>query len=109
MLALVLLAMLAQSATPPSVATPQSSGTKTTDPKTTETKEPVVKAEDLPISIDRIQRALAAPKAIELKEQHPVFRLEIFGKKPTIEDVLGLPGHLGGAATAPSMTAAFNL
>jgi hypothetical protein len=27
----------------------------------------------------------------------------------TIEDVLGLPGHLGGAATAPSMTAAFNL
>jgi hypothetical protein len=89
MLALVLLAMLAQSATPPSVATPQSSETKTTDPKTTETKEPVVKAEDLPISIDRIQRALAAPKAIELKEQHPVFRLEIFGKKPTIEDVLG--------------------
>jgi phospholipase C len=27
----------------------------------------------------------------------------------TIEDVLGLPGHLGGAATAPSMCAAFNL
>ena len=27
----------------------------------------------------------------------------------TIEDMLGLPGHLGGAATAPSMRAAFNL
>ncbi len=51
--------------------------------------EPAVKAEDLPVSIERIQRALAAPKMIELKEQHPVFRLEVFGKKPTIEDVLG--------------------
>jgi hypothetical protein len=27
----------------------------------------------------------------------------------TIEDILGLSGHLGGAATAPSMRAAFNL
>ncbi len=27
----------------------------------------------------------------------------------TVEDVLGLSGHLGGAATAPSMRAAFNL
>jgi len=51
--------------------------------------EQAVKAEDLPVSIERIQRALAAPKMIELKEQHPVFRLEVFGKKPTIEDVLG--------------------
>jgi hypothetical protein len=48
-----------------------------------------LKPEDLPVSIERIQRALAAPKPIELKEQHPVFRLEIFGKKPTIEEILG--------------------
>ena len=27
----------------------------------------------------------------------------------TIEDMLGLTGHLGAAATAPSMRAAFNL
>ena len=47
------------------------------------------KPEDLPVSLERIQRALAAPKPIELKEQHPVFRLEIFGKKPTLEDILG--------------------
>jgi hypothetical protein len=46
-------------------------------------------AEDLPVSVDRIQRALSAPPALELKEQHPVFRLEVFGRKPTIEDVLG--------------------
>jgi hypothetical protein len=43
----------------------------------------------LPVSLERIQRALSAPKPIELKEQHPVFRLEIFGRQPTIEDVLG--------------------
>src|SRR5690349_24689582 len=46
-------------------------------------------AEDLPVSIERIQRALAAPKPIELKEQRPVFRLEVLGKKPTIEEILG--------------------
>lgn len=46
-------------------------------------------AQDLPVSIDRIQRALAAPPAIELKEQNPVFRLEVFGRKPTIEEILG--------------------
>jgi hypothetical protein len=97
MVALVLLAILAQSATPPSVATPQTSETTTTDPKTAVATEPAIKAEDLPVSIERIQRALAAPKPIELKEQHPVIRLEIFGKKPTIEDVLGEKFWIGPA------------
>lgn len=45
--------------------------------------------QDLPVSLDRIQRALSAPPAIELKEQNPVFRLEVFGRKPTLEDILG--------------------
>ena len=49
-----------------------------------------IKIEDLPVSVDRIQRALSAPKpTVEFKEQHPVFRLEVFGKKPTLEDILG--------------------
>jgi hypothetical protein len=30
--------------------------------------------------------ALSAPPPIALREQHPVFRLEIFGRQPTIED-----------------------
>src|SRR4051812_31374969 len=50
---------------------------------------PAVSADELPVSVDRIQRALAGPPPIELKEQHPVFRLEIFGRKPTIEEILG--------------------
>jgi hypothetical protein len=44
---------------------------------------------ELPVSLDRIQRALSAPPAIDLKEEHPVFRLEVIGRKPTLEDVLG--------------------
>jgi hypothetical protein len=50
---------------------------------------PSTPAPELPVSIDRIQRALSAPPAIELKEQSPVFRLEVFGRKPTLEDLLG--------------------
>jgi hypothetical protein len=46
-------------------------------------------SDQLPVSLDRIQRALASPAPLELKEQHPVFRLEVFGRKPTLEDLLG--------------------
>jgi hypothetical protein len=46
-------------------------------------------SDQLPVSIARIQRALAGPPPLELKEQNPVFRLEIFGRKQTIEDILG--------------------
>lgn len=54
-----------------------------------------LRPDELPVSVDRIQRALAAPPPIELKEQHPVFRLEVFGRKPTLEDVLGEKFWLG--------------
>jgi hypothetical protein len=55
--------------------------------------------EELPVSLDRIQRALSTTTkpAIELKEEHPVFRLEVFGKKPTLEDILGEKFWLGPA------------
>ena len=53
---------------------------------------------ELPVSLDRIQRALAAPPAIELKEQHPVFRVEVFGRKPTLEDILGERFWVGPAS-----------
>jgi len=56
---------------------------------------PATAAEELPVSLDRIQRALSTRPAIELKEQHPVFRLEVFGRKPTLEDILGEKFWLG--------------
>jgi hypothetical protein len=43
---------------------------------------------DLPVSIERIQRALARSPAIRLDKDH-VYRVEIIGRKPTIEDILG--------------------
>jgi hypothetical protein len=59
------------------------------------TSPPAPAAEELPVSLDRIQRALSNKPMIELKEQHPVFRLEIFGRKPTLEDILGEKFWLG--------------
>lgn len=50
---------------------------------------PPSSSDELPVSLDRIQRALSNKPAIELKEQNPVFRLEVFGRKPTLEDLLG--------------------
>jgi hypothetical protein len=50
---------------------------------------PAATNEELPVSLSRIQRALSTKPALELREQNPVFRLEIFGRKPTIEDILG--------------------
>jgi len=56
---------------------------------------PAASPEQLPVSLDRIQRALSAPPPMEFKEQHPVFRLEVFGRKPTLEDILGEKFWLG--------------
>jgi len=44
---------------------------------------------DLPVSIERIERALASPPPVDFKEQHPVFRVEVYGRKPSLEDLLG--------------------
>ena len=56
----------------------------------TEAAAPQSSSGDLPVSLDRIHRALAAPPPVDLlKEQHPVFRVEIVGRKPTLEDILG--------------------
>jgi hypothetical protein len=44
---------------------------------------------ELPVSIERIQRALSRPPAIRLKGDKSVFRVEVLGKRLTIEDILG--------------------
>ena len=78
------LATSQQPPTPPPVSMP---GVST--PTASAPADPDANPDELPVSLNRIQRALAGPPAIELKEQHPVFRLEIFGRKQTIEDILG--------------------
>ena len=56
---------------------------------------------ELPVSIQRIQRALSRPPAIRLHGDRNVYRVEVVGRKPTIEDILGkdyLKGPTPGGA-----------
>ena len=45
--------------------------------------------EDLPVSIEKIQRALEREPAIRIEEKETKFRIQIFGRQPTIEEILG--------------------
>jgi hypothetical protein len=56
---------------------------------------PVEPLPELPISLERIQRALSRPPAIRIRGDRVVFRVEVLGRKPTIEDILG-PDYLKG-------------
>jgi hypothetical protein len=59
--------------------------------------------EDLPVSIEKIQRALSREPAIRITEQRAVFRIEVFGRKPTIEEILG-PEFWRGPVAGGGMT-----
>lgn len=63
----------------------------------------VVDVGALGISLDKIQKAVTRPAAIKLTEERPVFRLEVFGKNPSIEDILG-PDYLRGPVPYSGMT-----
>lgn len=54
-----------------------------------------VETDALPVSVDRIQRKLAKRPQIRPSEVTPVFRVEIIGKMPPIEVLLG-PDYLVG-------------
>jgi hypothetical protein len=58
---------------------------------------------DLPVSLERIQRALSRSPAIRLQGDRNVYRVEIIGRKPTIEDILG-PDYLKGPTPAGAPT-----
>ncbi len=60
--------------------------------------------EALPVSLDRIQEALAHTPMLRFDESdRPVFRVQVFGEKPTIEDILG-PDWAVGPVKHGSMT-----
>ena len=45
----------------------------------------------LPVDLERIQKALANTPRLQFDEsQRPVFSVQVFGEKPTIDDILGL-------------------
>jgi hypothetical protein len=68
-----------------------------------ETADGAAEVDQFPVSLARIQRALARPSTLRLKPDTPVFRVEIFGRKPTIEDILG-PDYLRGPVPYGGMT-----
>ena len=74
--------------TPPSQAAPPQSA------------EPKI---DLPVDLEKIQKAISRPPAIQTKSDRPIFRVEVFAKKPTIEDILG-PDYLKGPVPYGGMT-----
>jgi hypothetical protein len=77
-----------QAATPPSQPAPAA---------------PTVDPDAIGVSLDRIQKAVSKPQAIKLTENRQVFRVEIFGAKPTIEDILG-PDYLRGPVPYSGMS-----
>jgi hypothetical protein len=72
-------------------------------PATGTQSEPPVSVDDLPVSLDRIQRGVAQPPAIRLQLDRPVFRTEVIGRWPTIEELLG-PDFARGRANYGGMT-----
>jgi hypothetical protein len=75
-------APLAMGQTPPQ----QSTSAQQKPPAAT----PRVDPGDLPVSLDRIQRALAKTPMLRFDElQKPVFRVQVFGDKPSIDEILG--------------------
>jgi hypothetical protein len=88
---------LQQNAQPPAVppASPGIAAEAGQQPAQTPTLAP----NDLPVSLRRIQRALSHPPALKLSGDRTVFRVEVIGRKPTIEDILG-PDYLKGPAPA---------
>jgi len=64
---------------------------------------PVIDPDALPVSLSRIQRRLSRPPAIQPDAGRSVFRVEIFGRKPTIDEILG-PGWNKGPAPYGGMT-----
>ena len=58
-------------------------------PATNGSSAPAVNPDRLPIDLEKIQKALGKPPAIRLETNRSVFRIEIFARRPTIEDILG--------------------
>ena len=100
----VVLVVLLSASVPPAVmaqapgeaVSPGTSGESST---TTTQVDP----EALPVNLDRIQRLLSRPQVINPEGTRQVFRIEVFGRKPTIAEILG-PDYLKGPAMAGPMT-----
>jgi hypothetical protein len=84
--------------------TPSSApSTTTTTPNGTPETDATANPDALPFNVDRIQRVLSKPPVINADRTRLVYRIEVFGRKPTIAEILG-PDYLKGPALAGPMT-----
>ena len=81
---------------PQQASSPQGNGTAAA--ASVDDTQPSLDPDDLPVSLEKIQRALSREPAIRVTEQRAVFRIEVFGLKPTIEEILGPDFHRGPVA-----------
>jgi hypothetical protein len=56
---------------------------------TADSPEPTIDPDAIGVNIDRIQRAIARVPLIRPDRTRPVFRVQVFSRKPTIDDILG--------------------
>jgi hypothetical protein len=82
---------------------PGESATAAAETARVEEQRPQGDAGEAPGSLGRIQRALSRPPGIRLTGDRAVFRVEIIGRSPTIEDILG-PDYLKGPVPYGGMT-----
>lgn len=100
--ALCLIVFLAAPQATPPASTGQATAQKPAPPAAGSNTR--IRAEDLPVSLDRIQSALARTPMLRFdREARPVFRVQVFGDKPTIEDILG-PDYVPGPVPHGSLT-----
>ena len=57
----------------------------------------------LPVNLKKIQRAVSRPAAIKTDSTRPVFRVQVFSRSPTIDDILG-PDWRKGPTPLGAMT-----
>ncbi len=90
--------------TPPPSAPGQSTAQKPAPAQEKPQPAAKIRPEDLPVSLDRIQAALARTPMLRFdKDARPVFRVQVFGDRPTIEDILG-PDYVAGPVPHGSLT-----
>lgn len=84
----------------PAEETPAASEAQRAEPEGTLV---TVDPDALPINIERIQRRLSRPPAIRPDSTRPVFRVQVIGRSPTIDEILG-PNWRRGPVPARSMS-----
>ena len=72
-------------------------------PSTEATEPAPINPDAIPVSLKRIQKALSRPPAIKPESVRPVFRVTIFSRSPTIDDILG-PNWRQGPTPLGAMT-----